>query len=111
MSKKQKRYCAAFEIQAEILAYRQKATRKLAKAIKLEDEARAIIKEANLPDNETRSEFMVNQAKELRDHADKLRRSHLLIHEEYIPKLVRTMGAFKTGTMPFMTDNAVTLQT
>lgn len=110
MRTKQQRYMAAFEIQAEIIAYRAKAARKLAKAEKLESEAQEKVMEANLPENEYQAAFIIDQANELREQAKKLRRSHFLIEDEYIPQLVRTLGAFKTQTMPFMDDRGITLQ-
>jgi len=108
---KQKRYTSAFEIQAEIIAYKQKATRKLATAEKMEGEAWEKIKLANDPETpQHQIDFIMAQANELKEKAKRARRSYYLIYEDYIPPLVRTLGAFKTETMPFVDDKGITIQ-
>jgi hypothetical protein len=109
--KKQKRYSAAYEIQAEIIAYKQKAQRKLALAESLEEQALAKIKLSNDPSTDkSLIDFIGMEINKIRNKERRARRAYFLIHDQHIPQLVRTMGAFKTVPMPFLEDNAVTLQ-
>lgn len=109
--KKQKRYLNALEIQGEITAFKQKAQRRLATAEECEAKACELVKEANkegLAPHEVA--FLIETAGNFRDKAARARRSCFLIFDQHIPQLVRTMGAYKTQTMEFMQDNAITLQ-
>lgn len=87
-NKKQKRFTARFEIQGEILAYKRKGERKIAKAIELEKKIKELLDEANLPDTLGHTfEYLRDQAQGLREKADRARRAHLLIQERYLPEL------------------------
>ena len=104
--KPQQKFSARFEIQGEILAYRRKAENKIKKAIDLEVKIKAFLDEANLPETPGHMfEFLRDKAQGLR-----ARRAHLLIEEEKIPQLTRTLAAFDTRNLAFDTDKSVVLQ-
>lgn len=109
--KKQKRFKAAYEIQAAIIKLKQRAQRLLSEAEKLEGKAWEKIKEANDPNTAQQAiDYIMDQANEMRDKAKKHRRYYHCIYENQIPKLVRTMGAMQTTPMVFLGDKAVVLQ-
>ena len=109
--KPQRKFVARFEIQGEILAYRRKAENKIKKAIDLEVKIKALLDEANLPETPGHMfEFLRDKAQGLRETADRARRAHLLIEEEKIPQLTRTLAAFDTRNLAFDTDKSVVLQ-
>ena len=109
--KPQQKFSARFEIQGEILAYRRKAENKIKKAIDLEVKIKALLDEANLPETPGHMfEYLRNKAQGLREKANRALRAHLLIEEEKIPQLTRTLAAFDTQTFSFMPDNSVVTQ-
>ena len=109
--KPQRKFVARFEIQGEILAYRRKAENKIKKAIDLEVKIKAFLDEANLPETPGHMlEHLRDKAQGLRETADRARRAHLIIMDEVIPQLTRTLAAFDTKTFSFMPDNAVVTQ-
>lgn len=108
---KQQKFNARFEIQGEILACRRKAENKIKKAIALEVKIQALLDEANSPQTAPHMfEFLRDRAQGLREKADRARRAHLLIEEEKIPQLTRTLAAFDTRNLAFDTDKSVVLQ-
>ena len=111
MGLKQKHFSARFEIQGEILAYQRRAAGKIEKAIKLEEKIKELLDEANRPETAPHMfEFLRDKAQGLRETADRARRAHLIIMDEVIPQLTRTLAAFDTKTFSFMPDNAVVTQ-
>jgi hypothetical protein len=54
--------------------------------------------------------YLRDQAQGLREKADRARRAHLLIEQEKIPQLTRTLAAFDTRNLAFDTDKSVVLQ-
>lgn len=112
MKQSQRRFTKDFEITAEILRYKRTAKTKLEKAEKIDSKVIDLIKKMNV---EGTTPGMIQYIKEKierrRDEAIKLRRSVEIIHDVKIPRLVRTMAALKTLTLPgLMEDNGVTLQ-
>lgn len=109
--KPQKRFQHRFEIQGEIIVYRRKAERKIAKAEALEVEIKKLLDEANLPDTPGHTfEYLRDQAQERLEKATRARRAALLIEEEKIPQLVRTLAAFDTKNLAFDSDKTVVMQ-
>jgi hypothetical protein len=110
-NKPQQKFNARFEIQGEILAYKRKAENKIKKAIELEVKIKALLDQANAPETPGHMfEYLRDQAQGLREKADRARRAHLLIEEEKIPQLTRTLAAFDTRNLAFDTDKSVVLQ-
>lgn len=111
MGLKQKHFSARFEIEGEILAYRSKAENKIKKAIDLEVKIKELLDEASRPETPGHMfEFLRDKAQGLRKTADRALRAHLLIEEEKIPQLTRTLAAFDTRNLAFDTDKSVVLQ-
>ena len=109
--KPQQKFSARFEILGEILAYRRKAENKIKKAIDLEVKIKALLDQANASETPGHMfEFLRDKAQGLREKADRARRAHLLIEEEKIPQLTRTLAAFDTRNLAFDTDKSVVLQ-
>lgn len=111
MNTRKRRYETAFEIEAEMEAYRQKAARKLTRAEKLENDVLVLLLEANADGkNDHERAYLMRKVGEKREKIDELRRSYFLIYDRYIPELGRTLAAFNTRTMPFVEDTGVDLQ-
>lgn len=111
MIKKQQKFTARFEIQGEIIAYKRRAAKKIEKAIKLEEKIKELLDEANRPETAPHMfEFLRDKAQGLREIADRARRAHLIIMDEVIPQLTRTLAAFDTRNLAFDTDKSVVLQ-
>ena len=111
MGLKQKHFSARFEIEGEILAYQRRAARKIEEAIKLEEKIKELLDEARRPETPGHMfEHLRDKAQGLREKANRARRAHLLIEEEKIPQLTRTLAAFDTLNLAFDSDKSVVLQ-
>ena len=111
MNTRKRRYETAFEIEAEMEAYRQKAAKKLTQAERLEEAVKSMIADANVGDKTDHERaHLMRKVGEKREKIDALRRSYFLIYDRYIPELGRTLAAFNTRTMPFVEDTGVDLQ-
>ena len=112
MGLKQKHFSARFEIQGEDPRLPAPAPPgKIEEAIKLEEKIKELLDEASRPETPGHMfEILRNKAQGLRETADRARRAHLIIMDEVIPQLMRTLAAFDTKTFSFMPDNAVVTQ-
>jgi len=107
----QKRYTKKFEIEVEILKLRRKARGKLIDCEAGDQKIREMLMEANAV-NQTpgNRQFLIEQSDFIRKKVARMRRTIELVHEEHIPRLVRTLAAFQTQTFEFVEDASITLQ-
>jgi len=111
MRRKQKRYTREFEITADILLQKRKAKLNLEKAERIEAEMHGMVLEMNAPGADgARVAFLKLEHDSLSKKSQRLRRSIELTEDVRIPRLVRTLAAFQTMTLPGMGGDGITLQ-
>ena len=111
MRRKQKRYTKEFEITADILLQKRKAKLSLEKAERIEAEMHGMVLEMNSPGVDgARVAFLKLEHDTLTRKSQRLRRSIELTEDVRIPRLVRTLAAFKTMSLPGMGGEGVVLQ-
>jgi hypothetical protein len=105
---KQRRYESELDIRLAIAKKRRSYTRAMKNAEEMDTIIAHHIKEAS---NETLTVgergYHLDEARELKRKCRKQQRMALLIEENHIPSLVRTLADFKTQTFAFMPDPAV----
>lgn len=111
MSRKQKRYTKAYEIEAEILATKRKVRLCLQEAAQLEDSSFRYFQQSNETERSSGDrEFLRDQGREMKKKAEVMsKRAHTYL-EEKIPSLGHTLAAFKTPTLPGMDTEGVVRQ-
>jgi hypothetical protein len=110
--KPQRRFTKEFEITGEILRLKRSALEKLKRAEGIDGKVVELVKKMNIEDTTPGMvQYIKEKIERRRDEAVKLRRSVEIIHDVKIPRLVRTMAALKTMTLPGMVeDNGTVLQ-
>ncbi len=112
--KKQKTFLTEAEILTKIDRQKELLVTSLKSAEDFDAEAKRNFDEINkvrtkpLQGHET--QHLKETALECKSKAKKLQRKSFLIEESKLPKLKRTLAAFKTQLMPFETNESVVLQ-